>query len=249
MASDPRRGLFAALAVMAICAAWFVTLALNEAPIRDALGMNRHAITFTAITLLVFAAAAAFVFARFAAVRDELLAGRRVLGRWHVDPRTWNAVAPKVLAADDREKRSAMTVVLLFLVLVFGLFALVDPESAIGMLSIAFLVSAAVVVAHVVGRRVEKAHWRYRDGEVIVGERGVMTNGVLHVWGLPLNRLRGAALGGHPPVLTVAYAWLGRYGWQEAAVDLPVPRDAEQVAERSRDALTTLASTGRLDAV
>ncbi|MDK9695901.1 MAG: hypothetical protein OEL76_05900 [Siculibacillus sp.] len=249
MSSDPRRGLFIALAVMAICAAWFIVLTLNEAPIRDALGMNRHAITFAAITLLIFAAAAAFVFARFAAVREELLAGRRVLGRWHVDSGTWNAIAPKILAADERDKRSAAVVVVVLLIVVFGLFALADPDAAVGMMSIALLVAVAVVVAHLVGRRVEKAHWRYRGGEVIIGERGVLSNGVLHVWALPLNRLRGAALGGRPPVLTVAYAWFGRHGWQEASVDLPVARDAAEIAARSRDALSTLASTGRVDGI
>lgn len=246
MSSDPRRGLYAALFVMAVSVAWFVVSAVKEAALRDALGTDRHAITFAAVTLLVFAAGAAFVFARFAAVRDELLAGRRVLGRWRVDVETWTAVASKVRAADDREKRSALAVVLLALFVVFGLFALADPSSATGMIVAALLIAAAVVVARLIGRRVEEIHWRHRDGEVIVGERGVLSNGVLHVWDLPLNRLRGAALGARPPTLTIAYAWFGRYGWQEAAVDLPVPPEAAGVAARCRDALAAVASGRRV---
>jgi hypothetical protein len=79
---------------------------------------------------------------------------------------------------------------------------------------------------------------------VIVGERGLLSNGVLHVWALPLNRLVGADFGGRPPVLTVAYAWLSRVGWQEVVVDLPVPPKAVEAAVRTRDAVTKL-STGR----
>ena len=245
MSSDPRRGLFAALAVMAFCLAWLVAAAFHEAPLREALGMNRHAVTFFVIVALVFAAAAAFVFARFAAVRAELLAGRRVLGRWCVDPRTWDTVARETLATDDREKRYALAIVLLLLVVVFAGFGVADPEAALGMMIVALVVAVAVVVAFLVDRRVRRSQARFRDGTVIVGERGLMSNGVLHVWALPANRLRGAELRPRPPALIVAYAWFGRSGWQEASVDLPVPSEASQIALRCRDALLALASAGR----
>ena len=244
MLSDPRRGLVLALSVMAVCALWFGAVALDEAAIRDALGMNRHAITFGGLVVSVFAGVAALVFARFAAVRDELLAGRRVLGRWRVDPITWAAVAPKALDADARDKRSALLAVLVLLFIGFGAVALIDREAAPAMMIAALGIAGAVVAAFLAGRRTQRAHWRLRDGEVIVGERGVLSNGVLHVWALPLNRLVGADIGGRPPVLTVAYAWMSRNGWQDVVVVLPVPPEAGEAAARARDGLRELA-TGR----
>jgi hypothetical protein len=160
MLSDPRRGLFIALSVMAFCAMWFVVVTIHDAAIRDALGMNRHAITFGAIVLLIFAAVAALVFARFAAVRDELLAGRRVLGRWRVDPLTWAAVAPKALEADARDKRSALLVVLVFLFVGFGIVALIDQDAAPAMMTAALVIAGAIVAAFLVGRRTQRTHWR-----------------------------------------------------------------------------------------
>lgn len=244
MLSNPRRGLFVALAVMALCLAWFVASAVFETRLRDALGMNRHAITYFAIVVLIFAAAAAFVFARFAAVRDELLAGRRVLASWRVDPRTWAAVAPAAFDAEARDKRSALIMVLVFVFVAFGAVALADPEAASGMTTLALLLAAAFVVAFLLGRRALAAHARLRDGIVVVGERGLLSNGVLHVWALPLSRLRGARLDARPPVLTVAYAWRGRSGWQGVSVDLPVPPAAWREAAICRDALDALASGG-----
>lgn len=230
MSSDPRRGLIVALVVAALCATWFAGLVVGDAWLATRLGMNRHAITFLVIVAAVMATATALVFARLAAVRDELLAGRRVLGRWTVDAATWNAVAPAALEEDASERRSALVAVLIFLLLGFGGFALFDPEVAPGMIGVGVVVAIAVTAAALLGARVQRAHWRLTSGEVIVGDRGLLVNGVLHVWALPLSRLLGARLLTHPRALVVTYGWFSRSGRQDVEVILPVPPTAWRTA-------------------
>jgi hypothetical protein len=222
--------LIVALVVAALCATWFVALAVVDPWLAARLGMNRHAITFLAIVVAVMATATALVFARLAAVRDELLAGRRVLGRWSVDAATWNTVAPAALAADASERRSALLAVLFFVVLGFGGFALFDPEAAPAMILFGVVVAIAVILAALLGARVQEAHWRPTSCEVIVGARGLLVNGVLHVWALPLSRLLGARLVTHPRALVVTYGWFARSGRQDVEVILPVPPTAWRTA-------------------
>lgn len=237
MSNDPRRGLIVALVIAGLCAAWFVASAFDDAAFAAALGMNRHAITFVAIVIVLMALATALVFARFAAVRDELLSGRRVLGRWTVDSGTWNRVAPAALEADASDKRAALLTILFFVVLVFGGFALFDPTVAPGMILVGCGVAIAVAVAALVGGRIQRTHWRYRGGEVIVGERGLLSNGVLHVWALPLSRLLGARFASRRQALVVSYGWFSRTGFQEVDVVLPVPASARETATTVEAAL------------
>jgi hypothetical protein len=235
--------LIVALVIAGLCATWFVASAFDDAALAASLGMNRHAITFVAIVIVIMALSTAAVFARFAAVRDELLAGRRVLGRWTVDPDTWNGVAPAALEADASDKRAALLTILFFVVLAFGGFALFDPTAAPGMILVGCGVAIAVAVAALVGGRIQRTHWRYRGGEVIVGERGLLSNGVLHVWALPLSRLLGARFAARRKALVVGYGWFSRTGFQEVDVILPVPASAREIATTVEAALT--ASGGR----
>lgn len=238
MSSDPRRGLIAALVIAGLCAAWFAVSILYDASLAAAWGMNRHAITYMVIVIATMALATALVFARFAAVREELLAGRRVFGRWTVDPSTWSAITSAALEADALEKRSVLLAVLVLIALVFGGFALFDPWAAPGMFVFGCVVAVAVAVAALLGERTRRAHGRFRGGEVIVGERGLLANDVLHVWALPLSRLLGARLVARPSALVVGYGWFSRVGLQEVELVLPVPASARAIAAEVADALT-----------
>jgi len=243
--ADPRRGLTIAVAVIVACVGWFVGAVLFEAPLAERLGMNRHAITFAAIVGGTFAVAAGLVFARFSAVREELLEGRRVLGRWQVDRETWAAVCDRTCSEDARDKRAALGFMLLAIVVCFGVFALIDKEAAAFMIGIGVGSASLIATAFLIGERVRTRQWQFRTGEVIVGERGLMADGVLHVWALPFNRLTEARFQPRPPALIVAYGWLGRAGWQEATVVLPVPADLTELARAVGCALAFRSSRAR----
>lgn len=245
MSSDPRRAVFVALLIAAICLLWFAVLGVADDVLAARLGMNRHAITFLAGTFALFAGVAALIFGRFAAVRDELLAGRRVLGRWSVDAATWAAFAPVALADDAADKRRALAVVLFFVLVCFGGFALADPDVARAMASVGIGVAALMIAAFALGARTQAAQWRRRTGEVIVGERGLLRDGVLHVWAVPLSSLVGARMQERPLGLVVVYGWWSRAGRQEVAVALPVTRDGLPAARAAAAGLREIAGGGR----
>ena len=242
MSSDPRRVLVVMLIVAALCLLWLAAIGVADDALAARLGMNRHAITFLAVVFGLFALVAAAIFARFAAVRAELLAGRRVIGRWRVDEATWAAFAPAALADDAADKRTALAVVLFFVVVCFGGFALADPEAAPAMASAGLAVAVVMIAAFVLGGRTQASQWRRRTGEVIVGERGLLRDGVLHVWAVPLSRLVGARIQDRPLGLSVVYGWWSRMGWQEVGVAVPVPRDALATARTTAARLDEIAA-------
>mgnify|MGYP001342108789 CR=1 FL=1 len=208
--------------------------------------------------------AAGGVFHRLATVKAELLAGNRVLARWSVDRATFERFVPLALADDRADKRQALVTVWFFLAVIFGGFAIYDPEVAVPMMSVAAFVAAIVERAAAWGitRRgsptevaeqadVVSVHLALndetrgllgadffaamRDGVVIVGERGLLLNGVLHCWGIPFSWLSNAALDESKPDLTVMYAYLSRYGPQFVTVTLPVSAatlDQARIAEQ-----------------
>ena len=233
MLTDPRRPMSYALAALAAASLWFVALAVDDAALFARFDMVMHAITFLAIFVAVAAGVAALIFRRFAQVRDELLAGRREFARWRVDEATLRAVAPKALAEDVADKRGALFAVWFFVALIFGGFAIADPAAAPGMLAVAATLAVGVGVAYLFGRRVVADHWRWRGGEAIVGERGLMFNGVLHVWAVPLSWLQGARLSERPAALRVVYRHLSRAGVQSVEALIPVPANARAEAERA----------------
>lgn len=242
MLSDPRIGLAASLIVAVLSAGWLAAQWLMSDALFEALGYAEHAITFLAIFLLLCGIAVALLFARLVRVKADLLAGRNVIARWSVDPQSFRVFAVVAEKREREEKRGALFLVLFFVVVIFGAFALFDLEAAPFMLSIAAAVAVAVVLAFLFGNRVRRKQLEPRSGEIIVGTDGVLVNGVLHVWHAFLTWLRGASLEPGPPaILTIAYAFLARYGMQEVAVMLPVPADAAPQAERAEQQLNNAA--------
>jgi hypothetical protein len=234
MLSDPRIGLIASLVVVLLAMGWLAGQWLFSDSLFAVLGYAEHAITLLSIFLGLAGSAVALLFRRFHRVRTDLLAGRNVIARWTVDPqlfRTFAAVADK---RDREDKQGALLMVLVFIVVIFGAFALFDLEAAPAMLSMAAAVALAVVLAFLFGNRVRRKQLEPRSGDIIVGTDGVLVNGVLHVWSAFLTWLRGATLEPGPPaILTIDYAFLARYGVQEVAVMLPVPPGAEREAENA----------------
>lgn len=241
MLTDPEKVAHVALMIALAGCAWFLALAIDPDALFERFGFGMHAITFLSIFLVITTLVVAGFFGRMATVRTELLEGRRVFAAWTVDATSLAEAAPEALAAEDGDKRQALWVVWGFIVVIFGGFVLYDPEAAPFMIAVGVGVAGATGIAYVLGSRARRAHWRMRDGRVIVGERGLLFNGVLHVWALPLTRLDGVGLSQDPNRLIVRYSWLTRVGRQSAAVTLPVPPGAEGEAER---ALTGLLGLG-----
>lgn len=242
MLSDPRIGLIVSLLVALLAGGWLMAQGLFSDSLFEGLGYARHAITLLAIFLLLGGVAVALLFRRFHRVRTDLLEGRNVIARWTVDPQSFRAFATVADERDRQDKQGALLMVLGFIVVIFGAFAVFDREAAPAMLSVAAAVGVAVVLAFLFGNRVRRKQLKPRSGDIIVGTDGVLVNGVLHVWGVFLTWLRGATLEPGPPaILTINYAFLTRYGVQEVGVMLPVPADATAAAERAERQLNAAA--------
>jgi hypothetical protein len=241
MRFDPLRGALVSLLVVAASLVWFLAIRFDGEALFRRLGYAMHAATLLAIFAAIAGLAVAGLFLRFHHVRAELLAGRRVVARWRVDEKTFRAFAPVALDSDRQEKRQALMAVAFFVVAIFGAFALFDHETAVPMLSMAGGVILVMALAFVLGQRVMAAQLVYRGGEAIVGERGLLFNGVLHVWGAPLSWLTGAAVSRDGRVLEIGYAYLSRLGPQYVATLVPIPSEAGSEAQAAAARLQALA--------
>lgn len=221
-----------ALVVAAMALGWLLGQWLAGDAVFAALGYATHAITLLSIFALIAGLAVALLFRRFATVRSDLLAGRNVVARWSVDAEVYTAFAARAIAADRADKRGALLAVLFFVAVIFGLFALFDPEAAPAMLGMAVVVGLLMVAAYLLGGRVMRRQLEPASREVIVGTDGLLVNGVLHVWSAFLTWLADASLTAGPPAsLVITYAYLARFGPQFVSVMLPVPPEAVHLAE------------------
>lgn len=239
MLGDPGKAAMISLAFVLAALMWFAALWLADEEIFSSLGYAMHAITLLAIFTLLAATAVTGLFWRFAAVKSELLAGRRVIARWRVDRKAFSGFAPVARDLDRAEKRQALFLVWFFLLAIFGGFALYDRDAAPVLLGVGAATAAAMGLAFLAGQRISARHLEFRSGEVIVGERGLLFNDVLHVWSVPLSWLAGAELG--PDGLAVAYAYFSRMGPQYVTVLLPAPEEAAEAAQRAQRGLAALA--------
>lgn len=222
MLSDPRIWLGISLGIGAATALWLIAQVFASELLWSTLGYSMHAVTLLSIFLLTLSGPVAFLFYQYAVVRADLLAGRDVIARWHVDPTLFSAFGKAEISRDLNEKRSALFLILAMLVFVFGAFALFDPKAAFGMFAFGGIAVLAILIAFWLGNRATRKRMHLRSGEVIVGKRGLLVNDVLHVWGSFLSRFSGAVLNqGAHPTLTITYLVLARYGPQQVTVALP----------------------------
>ena len=231
MLSDPRIGFGISLGIAAVSALWLIGLTVDSDVLWSKLGYTMHAITLLAIFLLAASGPVTFLFHQYAAVRADLLAGHNVIARWHVDPKLFPAFSTAEASRDLGEKRSALNLILIFMFLIFGAFALFDPEAAGGMFAIGGIAALAILIAFWLGNGVARKHAQLRSGAIIVGKRGLLANDVLHVWGTFLSWLTEVSL--HPgphPALTISYSFLARYGPQLVTVTLPFSADQLDLA-------------------
>lgn len=233
MRTDPRVGIAVSLILAAAATVWLVVQWLLREPLMAWLGYGVHAITLVSILVAIAGVAVALLFLRYWQVKRELLEGRDVIAHWSVsrqDFAQFAAVAgPRVRA----EMFGALMLVVVLVVLIFGAFAVFDPEIAGPMLLSAGAVILLVTAAYFVGSMTRRSHLEPQDGEVIVGRHGLLVNGVLHVWSAWLAWLSSVELERGPPaILTITYAYLARYGPQYVTVPLPVPEAAMEKAEK-----------------
>ena len=240
MQSDPQKGVWISVGLAALAAAWLLAQPAFGDTLFERLSYAVYATDLVAVLVLLAGLAVALLLRRYAVVKSDLVAGRHTIARWTVDPvsfRSFAAVADKREAGD---KRAMLLVVFGFIVLIFGAFAVFDPEVAPFMLTVAAGLMAVMVAAFLLGERVRKKQLQPRSRQVIVGRDGLLVNDVLHVWRTPLSWLVGTRIEpGSPTVLTVTYAFLARYGAQSVDVVLPVPNEALPMAHLVEQALAS----------
>lgn len=227
MLSDPRKALLISLIFVILPLFWFAALAFDADAAFDAVGDAGPPITFLSIVIFFIGAAVALVFRRLAAIKSELLAGRRVIARWRVGRQASRRFSHYADEEDEKDKKQTLYIVLGFLFVAFGGVALFDRKAAPTMLAIGAGVAILTILAYWLGRRATAAHLEFRTGEMIVGERGLLCDGVLHAWDVPLSWLADASLG--PMALEVTYAYYARSGAQYVTARLPVS-DAPEAA-------------------
>lgn len=233
MRSNPLVGAAVSLAIAAAAAMWLVLQWVARDGLFDLLGYAMHAMTLLAVFALIAGLAVALLFRRFARVRADLLAGRNVIARWSVGAAEFEVFTARAIAADRADKRGALALVVGLVILIFGAFALFDPEVAPAMLGMAGVVALLMAGAYLLGGRVIRRQLEPASREVIVGTDGLMLNGVLHVWSAILTWLTDVDLETGPPaVLVVTYAYLARFGPQYVTVALPVPEAAVPLARQ-----------------
>ncbi|NJL50346.1 MAG: hypothetical protein HC909_01125 [Blastochloris sp.] len=232
MTGDARIWFWGCWAIVALCIAWFGALAIDGDAIWQALGDASHAITFIAIFLAITAVVVSLLFRRFARVRRELMSGRGALARWRVGPELWRAFAGHA-EADIRAGHKAILITILgFNVVICAGLAALHPDDAIIFVWISVGIAAVGGFGWLVGRWSSTAQLTYRDGVVIIGNRGMLVNGALHVWDYVGSRLDGIELieTEQPRRLAVTYSFLTRAGRQYETVFAPVPDDGTDLA-------------------
>ena len=233
MLSDPRRGLQISLILAFAAGLWLGA----QWPLGDRffemLGYAVYAVDLVAILVLIAGLLVALLFARYLQVKRDLLAGRKVIARWQADPNSFRTFAALADARDDSDKRGVLIVLLGFVVVIFCGFALADQSAAPAMLSVAAVLSLAMVLAYALGRRIRRRQLEPHSREIIVGFDGLLINDVLHVWKTPLSWFVSCRIEpGTPGLMTVTYAFVARYGAQFVDVLLPVPDHAVQLAHQ-----------------
>lgn len=241
MPFDPHGARRIALIILLLPLAWFAGLWFASDTIWSRLGMNMHAVTFFSMFVAVAATVAVLLFGRWVKIEDDLLAGRDVIARWQVDATSLAIVEQVTLAEESRDKATLIRIVLILVAIVFGGFIWFDPEAAPGMIGFGLAFAVVIWWAYRAGQARLEAQATMRSGEVIIGRHGLRYNGRLHVWGVPLSWLRGAAFETSPRSLVVGYVFLTRMGMQSVGVRLPVPATALDEARKAEKALNALA--------
>jgi len=219
---------------------WLLGQWLFAAELWTNLGDATHAVTFLAMFAVVACPFVALLFYRYARVKADLLAGRNVIAQWKVDPASFKSFSAVAEARDRAEKRGALFLIFFFIAIIFGAIAMLDREAAPAMLMAGAGMGAVTAIAFWLSNRVRKSHLELRSGEIIVGTQGLLVNDVLHVWSGFLSWLVDVGLEKGPPrILTITYAFWGRYGPQFVSVMLPVPPDQIDLAVKVKERLGT----------
>jgi hypothetical protein len=213
-----------------------VYIEFNE-ELRRRIGDGAHASAFLSLFVGLTALITAFYFRRLAKIRADLAQGKP-LARWRVARGNWDAFAQTEARETEEGHRATLLIILGFAVAIPAVMALILGDAQIFAV-ISLGIMAVGGIGFLFGRNAAKAHLRYRDGVVSVGEDGVLVNGVVHGWRLPGSALVGVELdeSSTPAVFAITYAFWTRGGRQYVMVRAPVPSEAIGEARATADRL------------
>jgi hypothetical protein len=136
------------------------------------------------------------------------------------------------------DKQALLLTMYVLIALVCGGLAVAVPDDAAIFGWIAAGIAVIVTAGFLVGQRSFTKQLVYRGGDVIVGRRGALVNGVLHVWDAWLSWLEGASVNDRkPPMLSISYGYWARYGPQIVTVCIPFAPEHISLATEARAAL------------
>lgn len=233
-----------AFAIAALSASWIAAQATISDQLFARLGYGMHALTFFSIFFFFAGVAVALLFRRFARVRQELLDGTNVIARWTVNADTWSLFVKPAAQMERGEKQALLLTMYALIAVICGGLALAVPNDAVVFGWIAGGIAIIVTAGFLAGQRSFKGQLEYRGGDVIVGRRGVLVNGVLHVWDAWLSWLEGAVVSERKPaMLCISYGYWARYGPQSVTVQIPFSPEQASLAMGARAALADVAAS------
>ncbi|MBT3070029.1 hypothetical protein KKP04_03990 [Rhodomicrobium sp. Az07] len=220
---------------------WIAVYILFNEELRLSIGDAAHASAFLSLFVGLSAFITAFYFRRLAKVRADLSQGEP-LARWRVPRGDWDVFAQTEARETEEGHRATLFIILGFAVLIPAVMALILGDAQI-FAFISLGIMAIGGIGFLLGRNAAKAHLRYRDGVISVGEDGVLVNGVVHGWRLPGSALVGVELdeSATAVVLAITYAFWTRAGRQYVTVHAPVPADAIGEVRAAVDRLRPMA--------
>jgi len=244
MLSDDTRAMHVTAAIGFVAIAWIAAYVAFNGPVRALLGGAAHGVTFLALFAAVCAAIVVFMLRHLERLRADLGAGAG-FARWQIERPDWEAFAGPEAMRMEEDNRAGLKLLLGFAVVVPILLALFGVEPVV-LVIVAAVIAALGLFGFWLSNRIVRAHRRYRDGVVAIGDGGMMVNGAVHSWSLPHSGLVDARLDEdeRPACLTILYSHRRRSRGLPVTVRVPVPESGLETARSAVARLKALAGGG-----
>ena len=193
-----------------------------------------YAISTISFMLVVTGIIVIIIYSGRAWTLDKILNGDNLLAHWTYSPEEWNSYADTQYKEEKSGKKALFYVIAGFALFFGVVFMIIDLEN--GTFVMVIMLALIVVIAFTAWFT---SWYNYREnkkylGETYITEDAVYLNRQLHTWRGLGARLDSVDLSeGKPPLLLrFVYSAPTRTGMQEYALNIPVPKGQEEVAEK-----------------